>query len=175
MWLSLLGACASTASTPTPRAETESSGSECPARSHVSGAEIALAGCRTEHASDPAWPARSAYDALLPRLSAHLASLQPPREVTADEVQPYADETWELLDRISFPPSAEPARARTEDAVERVLRERDAGSAPGAAIELLDAVTQLGIVADPTGGVDPCAAEVLVLAQARLEGETCTD
>lgn len=150
-----------------------SAGAECPAREALAVAQDALGVCRAVHASDAGWPARGEYDAVLPRLSAHLASLDPPRPVTSDEVQPLAEEIWELLDQMEFPAGTEAARGRAETAVERLLRERDARAAPGAAIEALDAVTQIGALADPTGGVDPCAAEDLRVGEARLDESAC--
>jgi hypothetical protein len=88
-------------------------------------------------------------------------------------MQPFAEGIWELLDQVEFPPGAEAARARAEDAAERLLRDRDIHTAPGAAIEALDAVTQIGAVADPSGGADPCAAEDLRVQQARAESGAC--
>jgi hypothetical protein len=150
-----------------------SSGAECSAREALAAAQDALGTCRAAHASDAGWPARGEYETVLPHLASHLASLDPPREVTSDEVQPLAEQIWELLDQVEFPAGSEAARGRAETAAERLLRERDARAAPGAAIEALDAVTQIGVVADPSGGVDPCAAEDLHVGEARLGESAC--
>lgn len=164
---------ASTGSGTSDEASASSSGGECAARTELAEAEDALGACRATHASDPGWPARGEYDGLLPRLSSHLASLDPPRAVTSDEVQPLAEGIWELLDQVAFPAGTESTRARAEDAAERLLRERDTRAAPGAAIEALDAVTQVGSVADPTGGVDVCASEGVRVAVARVAQDAC--
>lgn len=162
------GARATVTTDPSP-----SAGGECPAREVLAAAESSLGDCRASHAADPGWPARGAFDALLPRLTAHLASLDPPREVTSEEVQPLAEGIWELLDQVTFGAGTEPARGRAETAAERLLRERDARAAPGAAIEALDAVTQIGAVADPSAGADPCAAEALHVGEARIDAGAC--
>jgi hypothetical protein len=148
-----------------------SSGGECPGRAALATAENALGECRATHVSDAGWPARGAYDALLPRLSSHLASLDPPRVVASEEVQPLAEGIWELLDQIEFPAGTDAARGRAEDAAERLLRDRDARSAAGAATEALDAITNVGAVADPT--VDPCAPEAQRVADARPAENVC--
>ena len=166
-----LAACASPARTAEPAPA--SAGGECPAREALGPAEEALGACRATHASDPGWPARDAYEALIPRLTAHLASLEPARFVTADEMQPFAEGIWALLDQVDFPSGTKAARSRAEDAAERLLRDRDIHTAPGAAIEALDAVTQIGTVADPSGGADPCAAEDLRAQQTRAESGAC--
>lgn len=150
-----------------------SSGAECPGRAELAAADDALGECRAAHASDAGWPARGTFDTLLPRLASHLTSLNPPRPVTSDEVQVLAEGIWELLDQVEFPEGTEPARARAETAAERLLRERDSRAAPGAAIEALDAVTQIGSVADPSGGADPCAGENLRVAETRVEENAC--
>jgi hypothetical protein len=168
----LLGACGAAA----PRATTSEASSDpgaCAARAQLAQAEDALGGCRAAHASDPGWPARGEYDTTVARLSAHLASLDPPRALSSDDVQPLAEEIWELLDQLDLA-GGSPERARAETAAERLLRERDVRAAPGAAIEALDAVTQIAVVADPTGGIDPCAAESLRVGEARI-GETACE
>jgi hypothetical protein len=171
-----LPACGGSGPAPTATDATDtSSGGECAARERLATAEDVLGECRAAHVSDAGWPARGEYAGLLPRLSAHLASLDPPRPVTSDEVQPLAEGIWELLDQVEFPPGTETARSRAEDAAERLLRERDTRAAPGAAIEALDAVTQIGSVADPTGGVDPCAAEGVSVGEARIAESACQD
>ena len=170
---SWLLACAGAGPSGGASAPRSSAGGECAARPELAQAEVSLATCHADHASDPGWPARGAFDALVPRLASHLASLDPPREVTTDEVQPLAEGIWELLDQVDFPPGSEPARGRAEDAAEALLRDRGERAAPGAAIEALDAVTQLGAVADPSGGADPCAAEALRVAEARAGATTC--
>jgi len=145
----------------------------CATAAEIARAEATLGTCRTTHASDPGWPARGAYDAIVPRLSAHLASLDPPREVTTDEVQPLAEQMWALLDQVHFPDAARATRDRAEDAAERLLRERDVRAAPGAAIEALDAIAQVGAVADPTGGTDPCAPETRLVLELQANRTEC--
>jgi hypothetical protein len=171
----LLVACGGApARTDTPYHDTDEGEGQCPARGLLASAADALGDCRAHHASDPGWPARGAYDTLLPRLASHLASLDPPRAVTPDEVQPLAEGIWELLDQVEFPAGSETARQRAEDATERLLRDRSVAAAPGAAIEALDAVTQIATVADPMGGADPCAGEALHVAEARAAESECT-
>lgn len=173
--LSLAACGGATATASSPRPAEGTGGAERPGCDRVASAARTLGGCRGTHAADPGWPARGAYDALVPRLTSHLASLEPARPVTSDEVEPLAEASWDLLDQITISPGTEPARGRAETAIERLLRERDPDAAPGAAIEVLGAVTQLAAVADPTGGADPCAAEALALAQARASGDVCEE
>ena len=109
----------------------------------------------------------------MPRLASHLASLDPARVVTADEVQPLAEEIWELLDQADLPAGAATVRARAENAAERLLRDRDVRTASGAAIEALEAVTQIAGVADPAGGGAPCATESAHAADARERESRC--
>lgn len=169
---SLLIACGGASTTSSPLTET-TSGGDCPARSELAAAEQTLGECRARNAADPGWPARGAFDALMPRLAAHLASLEPARVVTADEVQPLAEEIWELLDQADLPAGAATLRSRAEDAAEHLLRDRDVRTAPAAAIEALEAVTQIAAVADPAGGVAPCATETAHAADARERESRC--
>jgi len=169
--LSLAGCGGST--TPSSAPTVASAGDECPARGELAEAEEHLGACRAAHASDPSWPARDAYDAIVPRLAAHLASLSPPRAVTSEEVQALAEAIWALLDRVPLAPDVESARGRAESAAEELLTQRTLQAAPGAAIEALDAVTQIAAAADPSGGADPCAGEDLRRARARIDEQEC--
>ncbi len=176
LWLAACGGGASGPTASGAHASTPPSGTaggDCPARAQLAAAEDALGECRALRASDPGWPARGQYDTTLTRLSAHLSSLDPPRAVASEDVQPLAEEMWELLDQVEFPAGTEAARARAETAAERLLRERDVRAAPGAAIEALDSIAQVASVADPTGGVDRCAAENVHVGESRIAEATC--
>lgn len=155
--------------------EATSSGAEavCAARAELARTEAELADCRATRSEEPGWPARADFDALVPRLSAHLASLSPARSVSSDEVQPLAEGIWELLDRAQLPESASSARDRAETAAEALLRDRDADHAVPAATEALDAVNAVASAAAPPRPADPCAAVAMHVDQAREAAARC--
>lgn len=155
--------------------EEASSGGEavCAARAELARTEAELADCRATRSEEAGWPARAHFDALVPRLSAHLASLSPARSVSSDEVQPLAEGIWELLDRAQLPESASSVQDRAETAAEALLRDRDADHAAPAATEALDAVNAVALAAAPPTPADPCTAVASRVEEARAAAARC--
>lgn len=171
MWVFVVGC----AHAPSPATETHPAEDEaCVPESALAQAQRALEACRGAHASDTTWAGREARDALETSLSAHLASLRPPREVQPGEVQPLAEALWALLDRAALPPGSRATEDRAEAAAERLLRDRGEDACVAAAEEALEVTREIGTVADPTHGIDPCEAETLAARRATLERALCT-
>jgi hypothetical protein len=154
----------------------ESSGGEvvCEARAELARSETELADCRATRSEEPGWPAHAHFDALVPRLAAHVASLSPARSVSSEEVQPLAEGIWELLDQVALPESESAVRDRAETAAEALLRDRDAEHAGAAAAEALDAVNAVATAAAPPTPADPCTAIAARVDAARAQASRCT-
>lgn len=172
MWVFVVGCAHAPAPAPvaTPAADPDD---PCNDTANVAQSEGALARCHDAHASDARWPGRAARDALEARLSQHLASLRPPRTVDPSEVQPLAEALWALLDQAPLPPGNSATQDRAEAAAERLLRDRSESSAVGAAEDALAVTREIGTVADPTHGTDPCESEALAARRATLERALC--
>lgn len=172
VWVFVVGC----AHAPPPVADTPPAQAEaCVPESAVTDAERALETCRGAHASDATWAGRDARDALEASLSAHLASLRPPRTVEPGEVQPLAEALWALLDRAALPPGSRATEDRAEAAAERLLRDRGEDACVAAAEEALEVTREIATVADPTHGTDPCEAETLAARRATLERALCAE